>query len=110
MRLVAVKFGKTEGEIWMERLTAGLIAGVILSAHFLVFIGLTYKADRRLAASLAPFLCWFVWQAVSRVATGAAFCPRFLTEDRTAREVFDILFTTCMLVNCAVYLYFALGL
>ena len=94
----------------MERLTAGLIAGVVLLAHFVVFLGLTHKADKRLAAALAPFLCWIVWQAISKVTTGAGFSPRCLTEDRTAREIWDILFSTCTLVNTALYLYFALGL
>ena len=107
---MALKFGKTEGEIWMERLTAGLIAGVVLLAHFVVFALLTYKVDKRLAASISPFLCWFVWQSVSKVTTGAGFSVRCLTEDKTAREVWDIMFTTCLLVNCAIYLYFALGI
>lgn len=107
---MALKFGKTEGEIWMERLTAGLIAGVILLAHCTLFIFLTYRTDRRLAAALAPLLCWLVWQAVSKVCTSAGFSVRFLTDDKTAREVWDILFTACLLVNTTLYLYFALGL
>ena len=110
MRPVALKFGKSEGEIWMERLTAGLIAGVILLAHCVTFIFLTHKTEKRLAAALSPFLCWFVWQSVSRVTTSGAFSVRFLTDDRTAREVWDILFTACAFVNCVLFLYFALGL
>lgn len=106
---MALKFGKSEGEVWMERLSAGLIAGVVLLAHAIVFALLVYKTDRRLAAALAPFLCWFVWQSISQTTTGARYAFRFLTEDRTAREVFDIAFTSCSLLNCAFFLYFALG-
>lgn len=93
----------------MERLTAGLIAGVILLAHVVVFLGLTHKADHRLAAAAAPFLCWFVWQSVSRVTTGEGFSPRCLTDEKTSREIWDILFTTCTMVNAALYLYMALS-
>lgn len=107
---MALKFGKSEGEIWMERLTAGLTAGVILLVHCVVFVLLTYKADRRVAAALSPVLCWFVWQSVSKVTTEGGFSVRFLTDDKTAREVWDILFTACALINSAVFLYFALGL
>jgi hypothetical protein len=109
MCVVALKFGKSEGEIWMERLTAGLIGGVMLLAHVVVFCLLVYKADRRLAAALAPFLCWFVWQSVSRTTTGGGYSFRFLTEDRSAREVYDITFTSCSLLNLAFFWYFALG-
>src|SRR4051812_43478447 len=110
MSPVAVKFGKPEGEIWMERLTAGLIAGVILLAHCVLFVFLTYKVEKRAAAALSPILCWLVWQAVSKVTTSGAFSVRFLTDDKTAREVWDILFTACAFINCALFLYFALGL
>lgn len=110
MRPVALKFGKTEGEIWMERLTAGLTAGVILLAHAVLFVFLTYKTDKRLAAALSPVLCWFVWQSVSKVTTDGGFSVRFLTDDKTAREVWDILFTACAFINCALCLYFALNL
>jgi hypothetical protein len=62
-----------------------------------------------MVAVVAPVICWIVWQSVSKVATGAAFALRFLTEDRTAREVWDVLFTSAFLVNALVYVYFALG-
>lgn len=106
---MALKLGKSEGEIWMERLSAGLIGGVLLLAHVIVFALLVYKVNRQVAAALAPFLCWFVWQGVSQTTTGARFALRFLTEDRTAREVYDITFTSFSLLNVAFFLYFALG-
>ena len=106
---MALKFGKSEGEIWMERLTAGLISGVILLAHAVGYLTLNHKASHNLAAALAPFWCWFVWQAVSRTATGAGFSLRWFTEDKTAREIWDIIFTCCFVLNTAIFLYFALG-
>lgn len=106
---MALKFGKTEGEIWMERLTAGLISGVILVAHLVIFALLAKNVDHKLDAVLAPLLCWIAWQSISKAATGAAFSVRFLTDEKTAREVYDISFTSLCFLNVCFFWYFVFG-
>lgn len=105
---MALKFGKTPGEVWMERFTAFVASGALLVGHFVLFFSISRWGDKRVAGAVAPVLCLLVWQFVSRIWTGKWAGYRFLTEDRTAREVVDIALTCAVLLNiifCETYLF-----
>jgi hypothetical protein len=104
---MALKLGnKTDGEVWIERLTAAFWCGSLLIVHVALFVALLARAPRSLAGGVGTVLSWLVWQEVSRIATGARFSLRLLAEDRTAREAYDVGFTCALAVNVVFFSYF----
>src|SRR4051794_8074788 len=103
---MALKFGKTPGEIWMERFTAALACGAILLGHATLFLLIARHAPRNVAGITALVETALAWQAVARAWMGSWFHLRLVLDDRSAREVLEIGFTSAFLINCVFVLYF----
>jgi hypothetical protein len=106
---VALKFGKTEGEIWTERLVAAGLTLLILFLHSALFFTVVSKWPRGPAACACVLQTWIAWQGVSKTVTGGLFRPRLYPENAgSARDVCDVVVTCLFLVNLAFFLFIAL--
>ena len=101
---MALKFEKTPGEIWMERLSAVFFSLVVIVGHVVAFFLIVSKTPRIAAAILSIGQCYVAWQGVSRVATGERFTIRFTMSPGQLRELLDVAFSCVLLVNMALFL------
>jgi hypothetical protein len=107
---VALKFGKTTGEIWMERLAKAFLSGLVLFAHALVFVMFVAKSGPSIGLPLSVALCILAWQGVCRVVTGGLFRFRLVVSNTgNACEMFDVVFTVIAILNTALFVYFVAG-
>jgi hypothetical protein len=106
---VALKFEKTPGEIWLERLKAGFYSFLLIVGHSLLFFTAVSRLARALAIVVSVGQCYLVWQGISKITTGERFAVRFTASPGQLRELFDVTFSCVFLVNAALFLYVILN-
>lgn len=102
---MALKFGKTAGEIWAERFKAAFLTFGLLILDIVAMRGVVRLKQPAIGVALVIVLCYCVWQLISKVTTDDWFSIRVVLSVKTSRELFDDLFTCFLLINLATFIY-----